>query len=58
MTTEPNPITNPGGDGEDIGVTDASQGQKTGHIRWVLIIGSALAIAVLAVVWMTMGGFH
>jgi len=29
---------------------DASQGFKTGHMRWVLVIGFALAGIVLAVV--------
>jgi hypothetical protein len=38
------PISNPGGDGERIDVSSASQGQKTGHIRWVLGIGTVLVI--------------
>ena len=32
--------------------TAASQGQKTGHIRWVLGIGTVLAIVGLLVVWL------
>ena len=47
-----NPKLNPGGDGETIQVTAASGGQKTGHIRWVLGIGTILAIAGLVVVWL------
>jgi hypothetical protein len=49
---------NPGGDGEQISVTDASQGQKTGHIRWVLAIGFALAVVVLFVVWLVVQKTH
>jgi hypothetical protein len=58
MTSEPNPQLNPAGNGERIGATDASQGQKTGHIRWVLAIGTLLAIIALAVVGITMGATH
>jgi hypothetical protein len=58
MATAPNPDLNPGGDAETIDATDASQGQKTGHVRWMLIIGSALAVIGVAVVWAVMGGFH
>lgn len=46
------PVRNPAGDGETIEVTAASQGQKTGHIRWVLGIGTVLAIVGLLVVWL------
>ncbi len=48
MTNDPN--VNPSGDGETIGVEDASAGQKTGHIRWVLGIGTVLALAGMAFV--------
>ena len=47
-----NPNSNPGGDGETIQVTAASGGQKTGHIRWVLVIGTVLAIAGIVIVWL------
>ena len=47
-----NPNSNPGGDGETIQVTAASGGQKTGHIRWVLGIGTVLAIAGIVIVWL------
>ena len=48
MANDPN--LNPAGDGETIEVTAASGGQKTGHIRWVLAIGTILAIAGIAIV--------
>lgn len=51
MANDPN--LNPGGDGETIRVTAASAGQKTGHIRWVLAIGTVLAIAGILIVWLT-----
>jgi hypothetical protein len=47
-----NPDINPGGDGERIDATPASAGQKTGRIRWVLIIGTVLAICGLAAIWL------
>jgi hypothetical protein len=50
MTNDPN--RNPGGDGETISASAASAGQKTGHIRWVLRIGTVLAIIGMAVAWM------
>jgi hypothetical protein len=46
------PKLNPGGNSETIGVTAASAGQKTGRIRWVLAIGTALAVAGMAIVWL------
>jgi hypothetical protein len=46
------PKSNPGGEGETIGVTAASAGQKTGHIRWVLAIGTALAAVGFVVAWL------
>jgi hypothetical protein len=48
-----NPNSNPGGDGETIRAAAASSGQKTGHIRWVLAIGTVLAIVGLLAVWLT-----
>lgn len=50
MANDPN--LNPAGDGETIEVTAASGGQKTGHIRWVLVIGTVLAIAGIVIVWL------
>ncbi|MBR7618984.1 hypothetical protein JKL49_06240 [Phenylobacterium sp. 20VBR1] len=44
------PKLNPGGDGETIRSEAASGGQKTGHIRWVLGIGTVLAILGILVV--------
>jgi hypothetical protein len=46
------PKANPAGDGETIEVTAASGGQKTGHIRWVLGIGTVAAIAGMVAVWL------
>ena len=43
--------SNPAGSGEKITVTSASAGQKTGHIRWVLAIGTTLAIVGMLLVW-------
>jgi hypothetical protein len=51
MANDPN--TNPGGDGETIRVTSASSGQKTGHIRWVLGIGTVLAALGMLAMWFT-----
>ena len=48
---ENDPKANPGGDGESIDVTSASGGQKTGHMRWVLAVGTILAIAGVLGVW-------
>ena len=45
---------NPGGDGENIEVTDARGAQKTGYMRWVLIISTGLAIAAIVVAWFVM----
>ncbi|WP_293906679.1 hypothetical protein [Phenylobacterium sp.] len=50
MANDPN--LNPSGDGETIEVTAASGGQKTGHIRWVLVIGTVLAIVAVVIVWL------
>ncbi len=47
-----NPKLNPGGDGETINATDASGGQKTRHIRWVLGIGTVLAVVGMVIVWL------
>ncbi len=49
---ENDPKLNPAGDGEEISVTSASGGQKTGHIRWVLGIGTALAFIGVFAAWL------
>jgi hypothetical protein len=49
---ENDPKLNPGGDGESIESTDASGGQKTGHIRWVLRIGTVLAVVGVLIIWL------
>ena len=45
------PKSNPAGDGEQIDATSASSGQKTGYMRWVLVIGTLLAIIGMALLW-------
>lgn len=41
-------------DGDEIHVTDteASGGSKEGVVRWVLIIGTLLAVVILSLIWM------
>ncbi|MDP1631265.1 MAG: hypothetical protein Q8L66_07580 [Caulobacter sp.] len=46
------PKSNPGGDAERVSAESASGGQKTGYMRWVLGIGTALAVAALLIVSM------
>ena len=36
---------------EDLSKTEARQGRTTGHVRWVLLIGTALAFIAMAVVF-------
>jgi hypothetical protein len=52
MQMENDPELNPGGDSETLEVTEASGGQKTGHIRWVLVISTALAVVGVLIVWL------
>lgn len=42
-------------DGESVHVSEeeASGGSKEGVVRWVLIIGTLLAIAALSIIWIT-----
>lgn len=51
---ENDPKTNPGGDGETIEVTDARGAEKTGYMRWVLIISTALGLAATMITWLAM----
>lgn len=51
---ENNPKLNPGGDGETIEVTDARGAQKTGYMRWVLVISTALAVVAVVIAWFVM----
>lgn len=41
--------------GDEVHVDDieASGGEKTGHVRWILAIGTLLAILLLSAIWMT-----
>ena len=42
-------------EGEEVHIDDseASAGTKTGHVRWILAIGTLLAVVLLSVVWIT-----
>ncbi len=51
---ENNPNVNPGGDGETIEVTDARGAQKTGYMRWVLMISTVLGLAATMIAWFIM----
>lgn len=51
---ENDPERNPGGDGEAIEATDARGAQKTGYMRWVLIISTLLAVAAIALAGLMM----
>lgn len=46
--------------GEEVHVetTEASGGSKEGVVRWVLIIGTLLAIVLLSIIWMTGAAFQ
>ena len=46
--------------GEEVHVetTEASGGSKEGVVRWVLIVGTLLAIILLSVIWMTGAAFQ
>ncbi len=41
------------GDEVHIDDTEASGGQKTGHVRWILGIGTLLGVVLLSIVWIT-----
>lgn len=41
------------GDEVHVDETEASAGEKSGHMRWVLAIGTLLAIILLSAIWMT-----
>lgn len=46
------------GDGVEKSATEASQGTKTGHIRWVLVISLALGVIVLGAAYATYTASH
>ncbi|HEX3406222.1 MAG TPA: hypothetical protein VHS81_03205 [Caulobacteraceae bacterium] len=48
----------PAGDAVDKSATDASQGTKTGHIRWVLVFSLLLAVVVLGAAWLVYSSSH
>ena len=47
-------------DGEEVDVseTEASGGSKEGVVRWVLVFGTVLAIALLSIIWITGAAFQ
>jgi hypothetical protein len=46
------------GDGVEKSATEASQGTKTGHIRWVLVFSLLLAVVVLGAAWLVYSNSH
>jgi hypothetical protein len=46
------------GDEVHVETTEASGGSKEGVVRWVLIIGTLLAIILLSAIWMTGAAFQ
>ena len=46
------------GDGVEKSATEASQGIKTGHIRWVLVVSLVLGVVVLGAAYLTYTASH
>ena len=46
------------GDGVEKSATEASQGTKTGHIRWVLVVSLVLGVVVLGAAYVTFTASH
>lgn len=46
------------GDEVHVSETEASGGSKEGVVRWVLIIGTLLAIVFLSIIWITGAAFQ
>jgi hypothetical protein len=46
------------GDGVEKSATEASQGTKTGHIRWVLVVSLVLGVVVLGAAYVTYTASH
>jgi hypothetical protein len=46
------------GDEVHVETTEASGGSKEGVVRWVLAIGTLLAIVLLSIIWMTGAAFQ
>jgi hypothetical protein len=46
------------GDGVEKSATEASQGTKTGHIRWVLAASLLLVVIALGAAWLVYAGSH
>ena len=47
MTINDRPTTNAAGDGAEKTAVEASQGAKTGYMRWVLVISLSLGVLAL-----------
>ena len=46
------------GDGAQKSATEASQGAKTGRIRWVLVFSLLLVVVALGATWLTYSASH
>lgn len=46
------------GDGAEKSATEASQGTKTGRMRWVLVFSLLLAVIVLGAAWLVYSSSH
>jgi hypothetical protein len=46
------------GDGVEKTATEASQGAKTGYMRWVLVISLVLVVVALGGAWLVYSGSH
>jgi hypothetical protein len=46
------------GDGVEKSATEASQGIKTGYMRWVLVISLLLVVIVLGAAWLVYSSSH
>jgi hypothetical protein len=46
------------GDGVEKSATDARQGTKTGHIRWMLVVSLVLGVLVLGAAYVTYTASH
>lgn len=46
------------GDGAQKSATEASQGTKTGYMRWVLVFSLVLVVIALGAAWLVYSGSH
>ena len=54
----PGLVTDAAGDGAQKTATEASQGFKTGYMRWVLVFSLLLVVIVLGAAWLIYSGSH